>query len=327
MPRADGPSFKLAPFAETNTPTVTFGKATGPLGLKVTPLARRLIAQNGIDLATLADAARAKGAWRIGRAEVEAAIAGQGGWRPSPLPGPPPQGGREVAFNTIRRQTGERLAQAWQTVPHVFQAVEVDFSTVDRVRQAHKADFSARHGVALTYLPFVARAVCIAVAAFPRVNARLEGAGLTIPSEVNLGIAVDLSHNGLVVPVVRHADEMTAGGLARAIQRQVEKARSGKLTPDDLARGTYTISNNGAFGTLFTAPIVNAPQVAILSTDAVRKRPIVLEGPDGDSIAIRPVGVVAQSFDHRAFDGAYSAAFLQRVKQVLETREWEGELS
>jgi pyruvate/2-oxoglutarate dehydrogenase complex dihydrolipoamide acyltransferase (E2) component len=126
---------------------------------------------------------------------------------------------------------------------------------------------------------------------------------------------------------VRHADEMTAGGLARAIHRQVEKARLGKLTPDDFAGGTYTISNNGAFGTLFTAPIVNPPQVAILSTDAVRKRPVVLEGTGGDSIAIRPVGIVAQSFDHRAFDGAYSAAFLQRVKQVLETREWERELS
>ena len=325
MPRPNSPPFQLAPFAETNTPTVNFGKATGPLDLKITPLARRLIAQNGIDLAGLAEVAKARGAWRIGRAEVEAAIAGRGR-HPSPLPGPAPQGGREI-FNSIRRQTGERLAQAWQTVPHVFQAVEVDFGAVDRVRLARKADFSARHGVTLTYLPFVARAVCIAIADFPHVNARLEGAGLRIAAEVNLGIAVDLSHNGLIVPVVRHADEMTTGGLARAIQRQVERARSGKLTPDDLAGGTYTISNNGAFGTLFTAPIVNPPQVAILSTDAVRKRPVVLEGAGGDSIAIRPVGIVAQSFDHRAFDGAYSAAFLQRVKQVLETREWESELS
>jgi pyruvate/2-oxoglutarate dehydrogenase complex dihydrolipoamide acyltransferase (E2) component len=326
MPPTNGPPFELAPFAETNTPTVNFGEATGPLGLKITPLARRLIAQNGIDLAGLAKVAKTKGAWRIGKAEVETALAGGGDRHPSPLPGPPPQAGREV-FNNIRRQTAERLAQAWQTVPHVFQAVEVDFGAVDRVRLAHKADFSARHGVALTYLPFVARAVCIAIADFPRVNARLEGAGLTIASEVNLGIAVDLSHNGLLVPVVRHADEMTVGGLARAIQRQVEKARSGKLTPDDFAGGTYTISNNGAFGTLFTAPIVNPPQVAILSIDAVRKRPVVLEGAGGDSIAIRPVGIVAQSFDHRAFDGAYSAAFLQRVKQVVETRDWESELS
>jgi pyruvate/2-oxoglutarate dehydrogenase complex dihydrolipoamide acyltransferase (E2) component len=320
----NGGPIAIAPFAETRTPAQNYGRAAGPNGLKITPLARRLIAQNGIDLAGLADAAKAKGAWRIGRAEVEAALHREARREPDRIPSGT---GETIAFNSIRRQTGERLAQAWQTIPHVFQAVEVDFGAVDKVRQAHKADFSARHGVALTYLPFIARAVCIAIADFPRVNARLEGVGLTLASEVNLGIAVDLSHNGLVVPVVRHADEMTTGGLARAIQRQVEKARAGKLTSDDFAGGTYTISNNGAFGTLFTAPIVNPPQVAILSTDAVRKRPVVLEGAGGDSIAIRPVGIVAQSFDHRAFDGAYSAAFLQRVKQVLETREWESELS
>jgi pyruvate/2-oxoglutarate dehydrogenase complex dihydrolipoamide acyltransferase (E2) component len=324
MPRTDGAAFKLAPFAETRTPAKNYGRAAGPDGLKITPLARRLIAQNGIDLARLADAVKARGAWRIGRAEVEAALHHEARREPGRIP---LGRGENIAFNSIRRQTGERLAQAWQTVPHVFQAVEVDFGAVHKVRQAHKADFAARHGVALTYLPFVARAVCIAIADFPLVNGRLEGAGLTLVSEVNLGIAVDLSHNGLLVPVVRHADEMTAGGLARGIQRQVEKARSGKLMPDDFTGGTYTISNNGAFGTLFTAPIVNPPQVAILSTDAVRKRPVVLEGASGDSIAIRPVGIVAQSFDHRAFDGAYSAAFLQRVKEVLETREWESELS
>jgi 2-oxoglutarate dehydrogenase E2 component (dihydrolipoamide succinyltransferase) len=320
----NGGTFAIAPFAETRTPTQNYGRAAGPNGLKITPLARRLIAQSGIDLAGLADAAQAKGAWRIGKAEVEAALHQEAPREPGKIPGGP---GENMPFNNIRRQTGERLAQAWRTIPHVFQAVEIDFGAVDKVRQAQKADFLARHGVALTYLPFIARAACIAIADFPRVNARLEGVGLTLRSEVNLGIAVDLSHNGLVVPVVRHADEMTAGGLARAIHRQVEKARLGKLTPDDFAGGTYTISNNGAFGTLFTAPIVNPPQVAILSTDAVRKRPVVLEGTGGDSIAIRPVGIVAQSFDHRAFDGAYSAAFLQRVKQVLETREWERELS
>ena len=342
--------YKLAPFAETNTPTGNFGKAEGPLGLKVTPLARRLIAQHGIDLRGLAETAKSNGAWRIGKAEVEAALTTGRAQPPSPLPGPPPQRGREqlvpsrqearparapqpeargqaLPFNNIRRQTGQRLQQSWQTVPHVFQAAEVDFSAVDKVRRAHKADFQARHGVSLTYLPFIARAVCIAIADFPRVNARLEGEGLMTAAEVNLGIAVDLSHNGLVVPVIRNADELTAAGLAKAISRQVEKARSNKLTPDDFSGGTYSISNNGAFGTLFTAPIVNPPQVAILSTDAVRKKPVVIEGEAGDSIAIHPVGVVAQSFDHRAFDGAYSAAFLARLKEVLETRDWAGELA
>ena len=145
--------------------------------------------------------------------------------------------------------------------------------------------------------------------------------------DINLGIAVDLSHNGLVVPVVRRAGDLTLEGLAKAITRQIEKARTGTMTPDDLSGGTYTITNNGSFGTLFTAPIINVPQVAILSTDAIRKRPAVVETPQGDFIAVRPVGMVAQSFDHRAFDGAYSAAFLSRLKQTLESRDWESEFA
>jgi pyruvate/2-oxoglutarate dehydrogenase complex dihydrolipoamide acyltransferase (E2) component len=232
-----------------------------------------------------------------------------------------------VPFNSIRRQTAERLTQSWQTVPHVLQAVEVDFSAVDRVRLAKKDAFKPRHGASLTYLPFIARATTIAIADFPRVNARLEGDGLVLSPTVNLGFAVDLAHEGLVVPVLKNAGDLTVAGLAGAIARLVERARSKALTPDDFSGGTYTISNNGSFGTLFTAPIVNPPQVAILSTDAVRKRPVAIESEAGDSIAIHPVGIVAQSFDHRAFDGAYSAAFLARLKQVLENHTWAAELT
>jgi pyruvate/2-oxoglutarate dehydrogenase complex dihydrolipoamide acyltransferase (E2) component len=332
--KPNGGSFKLAPFAETNTPTEKYGKATAPGGLKITPLARRLIAQNGIDLTGLAERAKEKGASRIAKADVLAALSEHGHAPAAPAKAPPPRTAREtglsgerVTFNNIRRQTAERLQQSWQTVPHVFQAVEVDFAALDKVRQARKADFQARHGAALTYLPFIARAVAIAIADFPRVNARLDGDGLQISPDLNLGIAVDLSHEGLVVPVLRNAGELTASGLAKTIARLVEKARAKALAPDDFAGGTYTISNNGSFGTLFTAPIINPPQVAILSTDAVRKKPVVVESAAGDAIAVHPVGVVAQSFDHRAFDGAYSAAYLQRLKQVLETHDWAIELS
>jgi 2-oxoglutarate dehydrogenase E2 component (dihydrolipoamide succinyltransferase) len=188
-----------------------------------------------------------------------------------------------------------------------------------------KQGFAERQGVALTYLPFIARAVCLALAEFPRVNASFDEDRLILHRDVNLGIAVDLGHDGLVVPVVAHADEMNAAGLAKAIARQVEKARQGGLAPADVTGGTYTISNNGSFGTLMTAPIINVPQVAVLSTDAVRKRPVVLESEDGDAMAVRPVGVIGQSFDHRAFDGAYSAAFLRRLKAILETRDWAAE--
>ena len=150
---------------------------------------------------------------------------------------------------------------------------------------------------------------------------------LTLSRDVNLGIAVDLDHNGLVVPVVRDAGDLTLIGLAKAIRRQIDKARAGKLSPDDLSGGTYSISNNGAFGTTFTAPIINAPQVGILSTDAIRLKPAVVSTPEGDFVAPRMIGMVGQSFDHRAFDGAYSAAFLSRLKQILETRDWAEEIS
>ena len=141
-----------------------------------------------------------------------------------------------------------------------------------------------------------------------------------------MAIAVDLSHDGLVAPVVRDAGDLTLIGLAKAMRRQIEKARAGKLMPDDLTGGTYSISNNGAFGTTLTAPIINAPQVAILSTDAIRLKPAVVSTADGDFIAPRMMGMVGQSFDHRAFDGAYSAAFLSRLKQLLEERSWGDEL-
>ena len=299
--------FTIAPFAETNTPTGNYGKASAANGLKITPLARRLIAQNGIDLGAVAEAARSRGAWRIAKSDVEHALR-NGGARQTAAPAatarpPAPTSGFQP-FNNIRRQTAERLTQSWQTIPHAVQAMEIDFAAVEAVRSARKADFQARNGVALTYLPFIARAVAMAIPHFPRVNARVEGQGVALSSAINLGFAVDLSHEGLVVPVVHNAGDLTAAGIARALGRLTEKARAGKLTPDDYSGGTYSITNNGSFGTLFTAPIINPPQVAILSTDAIRKRPVVVESAGGDAIAIHPVGTIAQSFDHRAFDGA-----------------------
>jgi pyruvate/2-oxoglutarate dehydrogenase complex dihydrolipoamide acyltransferase (E2) component len=305
----------LEPFAEVRTPKQSFGRAEGPLGLKVSPLARRLVAERSLDLAAIAATVQAQGRRRISSADLREAKA-------APAPG-----GQAVPLNRIRAQTASRLSESWRTIPHVFQAVEIDFSAVERARTAQKERFQARAGVALTYLPFVARAVCLAIAGFPNVNAAFEKDRLVLRRDVNLGIAVDLNHEGLVVPVVAHADEMTAGGLAKAIARQVEKARAGKLMPGDVEGGTYTISNNGSFGTLFTAPIINLPQVAILSFDAVKKRAIVVETAEGDAIAARPVAVVGQSFDHRAFDGAYGAAFLRRLKTIIETRDWSNELA
>jgi 2-oxoglutarate dehydrogenase E2 component (dihydrolipoamide succinyltransferase) len=164
--------------------------------------------------------------------------------------------------------------------------------------------------------------VCLAIKEFPHVNASVDGESLIVHSAINLAFAVDLNFDGLVAPVVRDAKELKVSALAHRINDMVQKARNNKLSADDLSGGTYTLSNPGPFGTLFTAPIINQPQVAILSIDAIAKRPVVIQGPEGDSLGIRPVGVLAQSFDHRAFDGAYSAAFLNRLKSLLEQQDW-----
>jgi pyruvate/2-oxoglutarate dehydrogenase complex dihydrolipoamide acyltransferase (E2) component len=324
-----------SPFEEVSTPIGRFGPAKGPNGIHLTPLARRLIAQGGLDLTELAAEVQRKGKKRIDGAAVRAAISARPATPnapPAPVappPGPSPVPGRQgdvITLNTMRQKTGERLAEAWRTIPHVFQAIEVDFTAVDRVRKARKEAFQTAHGFSLTFLPFIARATCLAIAAYPQINARFDGKSLTLSRDVNLGIAVDLDHNGLVVPVVRDASSLTLIGVAKAIRRQIDKARSGRLYSEDLSGGTYSISNNGAFGTTFTAPIINAPQVGILSTDAIRLKPAIVSTQEGDFVAPRMIGMIGQSFDHRAFDGAYSAAFLSRIKQIVETRNWNEEI-
>lgn len=333
QPPAMPAAVTLSPFEEVRTPTDRHPTPDSLADLKVTPLARRLIAQNGVNAAHVAEKVRSRQGTRIGRADVEAVIA-ESVTQPvrmegpaNPQPTPQPAGGNVIPFNTIRQRTGDRLAENWRAIPHVYQAVEVDFTAIDRVRTKQKAAFKAATGLSLTYLPFITRATAIALAEFPHVNARYDGKVMTANDEINIGIAVDLGHNGLVVPVVRQADGMTVSGLARAIGRLVEKARSGRLGADDLGGGSYSITNNGAFGTLFTTPIINAPQVAILSTDAIRLRPAVVETEAGSVILPRMMGMVGQSFDHRAFDGAYSAAFLSRLKTILETRDWQQEIT
>jgi 2-oxoglutarate dehydrogenase E2 component (dihydrolipoamide succinyltransferase) len=233
-----------------------------------------------------------------------------------------PAGGEVIPFNRIRRLTAEHMVRSKATSPHVLQAVEVDFSGVERVRKAMRESWKAQRGYSLTFLPFIAHAVCAALREFPHANASVVGEELHVHEHVNLAIAIDLGADGLVAPVVRKAHTLTVVQIAEAVHDLAARARANKLKADDLSGGTYTLSNSGTFGTLITAPIINQPQVAILSIDGVRKRPVVIEHPDGDAIAIRPVGILAQSFDHRAFDGAYSAAFLDRIRKILEQTDW-----
>jgi 2-oxoglutarate dehydrogenase E2 component (dihydrolipoamide succinyltransferase) len=240
----------------------------------------------------------------------------------APAPAPPPAGAKTLPFTRIRKLTAEHMVRSKATSPHVLQAVEVDFHRVDRVRQTVRDAWKAKHGFSLTYLPFIGNAVCRALEDFPNLNSSVQGDSLILHPHVNLAIAVDLGGEGLVAPVIKGADRLSVAQLADAIAEIAQRSRTGKLKPEDFTGGTYTLSNSGTFGTLITAPVINQPQVAILSTDGVRKKPVVVETSEGDSIAIRPVGVLAQSFDHRAVDGAYSAAFLDRVRKIIETSHW-----
>ena len=219
------------------------------------------------------------------------------------------------------------MRRSIDTSAHVYVSMEVDYEAVDRVRRVEKDSWKAQEGFSLTYLPFVARAVVDAIEEFPEVNATFTDDSLVVHNYLNLGIAVDLDFKGLMVPVVHDADGKRLRALAREISDLAGKARSKKLTPDDISDGTFTITNPGPFGSLLTLPVINQPQVAILSTDGVKRRPVVVALPDGsESIAIHSVGNLALGFDHRAFDGAYATAFLHKVKQLLETRDWAAEL-
>jgi pyruvate/2-oxoglutarate dehydrogenase complex dihydrolipoamide acyltransferase (E2) component len=312
-------------FEEVKTPLENYGKSQGPDGLRITPLARRLLSQQTADMGALAQFASSNNLRKIEMRDAQAFL---GAAPPATAVSPSPNlgAGDVITLNTIRARTAERLTENWRNIPHVFQAIEIDFTEVELVRKRHKERFKAETGNSLTFLPFIARACCIALQAFPFVNARFGGKALTMSKDINLGIAVDLNHNGLVVPVIHAVQDFTLSGLAKAIGRQIDKARSGKLTAADLSGGTYSITNNGAFGTSFTTPIINAPQVAILSADAIRKKPAVITTELGDAIVPRLIGMVGQSFDHRAFDGAYAAAFLSKLKSTLENKKWAEEL-
>lgn len=302
--------------------------APAAAGGRLSPVVRRLIAEHQLNPADISGSGRDG---RITREDVLASIGQRGAQTQGEVRTQtriPYTVGTQTRkpLNKIRKRTGEHMLRSWTTAPHVLQAVEADFHRVEQARQAVGAAWKTREGFALTYLPFIARAVAAALARFPLLNASLDGDDLVLHQRINIGIAVDLDFEGLVVPVVKDVPNKSLSQLAREINDLAQRARNNRLKPDEMAAGTYTISNNGAFGTLITAPIINQPQVAILSTDGVRKKPVVIESPQGDSIAIRPVGVLAQTFDHRAVDGAYAAAFLRELKTLIESRDWTREL-
>jgi pyruvate dehydrogenase E2 component (dihydrolipoamide acetyltransferase) len=232
-----------------------------------------------------------------------------------------------VKLSKIRKLTGDHMVMSLATSPHSWSVVEVDYANVDRVRTKVKDAFKADEGFSLTYLPFIARAVVDALREYPHLNASLSADELVVHGYIDLGIAVDLDYEGLLAPVLRAADDKRLRAIAREISDLANRARGRKLSPDEISGGTFTLSNNGSAGSVLTMPIINQPQVAIISTDAIVRKPVVAVLPDGgEAIVVHPVGNLAMSWDHRAFDGAYAAGFLKKVKEILETRDWSTEL-
>ncbi len=353
--------------ADTAVERPTEPPADGPSGRGglssslMSPVVRRLIADNGLDASMIVGTGIAG---RITRSDVEAVIRsgaaaqsapqeqspGESSLPPPPAPepaaapsaptapaappavsAPPPievaARDKVVALNNIRKRTAEHMVMSKSASPHVLTAMEIDYEGVEKIRRMLKSGWKAEEGFSLTYLPFIARAVVDALREYPHLNASFGGDHLVVHDEVNLAIAVDIDFNGLLAPVVRGTEGKRLRQIARDIVDVASRARTKQLMPDELSGGTFTLTNAGQYGTMMQFPIINQPQVAILSTDGVTRKPVVVTDSYGnESIAIHSVGVLAMAWDHRAFDGAYAAAFLHRVKEIIETRDWEAEV-
>ncbi len=308
---------------------------------------RKLAADNGIDLATvkgtgiggrirkqdvLDAAAAAKAAAEAAAAKAQAPAAAPAPAH-APAAAPPaaaPTGdaskrGTREKMTRLRKIIAQRMVESLQVSAQLTTVVEVDMTKVARVRDRAKRDFEQREGTKLSFLPFIALAAVEALKAHPGVNASIDGEEIVYHGTENLSIAVD-TPKGLIVPVVKNAGDLNIAGLARAIADVAARTRDNKITPDDLAGGTFTITNTGSRGALFDTPILNQPQVAMLGTGAIVRRPVVVEVDGAETIAIRSMMYLALSYDHRIVDGADAARFLATVKERLEEGHFEGSL-
>ena len=322
----------------------------------VTPLVRRLAAEHGVDLAQVSgtgvggrirkqdvlDAAKGGGATAPAQrqsgderpaapapaAKASSAPAKAAPEQPRQAPAGDGMRGRTEKLSRLRRVIAERMTESLQISAQLTTVLEADITRIARLRDRAKADFEAREGVKLSYMPFFALAVCEALREHPAVNSSidLEGGTVTYHDSVHLGIAVD-TPRGLLVPVIKEASDLNLAGLARKIADLADRTRSNSITPDELGGGTFTLTNTGSRGALFDTPIINQPQVGILGTGAIVKRPVVVDDPDvGEVIAVRHMLYLALTYDHRMVDGADAARFVSSVKERLEEGEFEAEL-
>ncbi len=352
-PGSAPPAGAAAQVSETDEPATELAAVTaspagnGQPGVLLSPVVRRMAAEKGIDL-TAVPGSGAGG--RIRREDVEQAIAAQPAAAappaaaaappatvPAPATAPGPvvaapkpaasvsPGDEVVKLSRMRLITADLMVRSLKTSAHVWTSVEVDFEHVEQVRQRHREQFKKTEGVSLTYLPFIARAVCDALREFPAVNCSvdIENQTMTLHHYVNLGIAVDLSEQGLLAPVVKNADSLNIRGLARNIAAVAAGARARTLAAADMSGSTFTITNPGPFASYASAPVINQPNVAILSTDGIARRPVAV----GDAIAIHHMSVLGFSYDHRAFDGSTASLFLRYIRDAIQDRGWDAELS
>jgi len=297
--------------------------------LKLSPVVRRLASENNIDLNNVVGTGQNG---RIKREDIENYISSgnQGSSTSTKSEDSIKKETTQSAdtnksISRLRKRIAENMVLSKQTSAHVMTSVEVDYENIETIRSKQKAKFKDENGFSLTYLPFISLATISALREFPTVNSSfdLEKGIHDVHNHVNLGIAVDLNQEGLLVGTVSEADSFNLKGLARKISEISKLLRDGKYGLEDVTGSTFTISNNGSFNSFITSPIINQPNVAILSTESVKKRPVVIQSQDGtDSIAIRHTGVLSLTWDHRVFDGSIALLFLNHIKDKLENPDW-----
>ena len=303
--------------------------------LKLSPVVRKLAVEHNIDLEKVQGTGKNG---RIKRQDIEKIISsGQGVISTEKIAEQLPQEKEKETLtkessnniSRLRKRIAENMVMSKQTSAHVMTSIEVDFENIEIVRAKNKAKFKEENGFSLTYLPFISLATISALREYSVVNSSfdLENGIHEIHNHINLGIAVDLNQEGLLVGTLQEADSFNLKGIARKISETSKLLRDGKYGLDEVSGSTFTISNNGSFNSFLTSPIINQPNVAILSTESVKKRPVVVQAQDGsDSIAIRHTGILSITWDHRVFDGSVALLFLNYIKERLENTDWSQEL-
>ncbi len=341
-PSNGSPTPAIVPAVRSTEPVgAPIGKA-GPSGKFYSPLVRNIAHSEGVSLAELESLPGSGDGGRVTKKDILDYLPKRGATAPAaslPVVDPVPQSAATIAakaepqgpkltpasgdelieMDRMRKIIAEHMVMSKRTSPHVTSFVEADVTNLVLWREKVKKAFEAREGQKLTFTPIFIMAVAQAIKEMPMINIQVSGQTIIKKKDINIGMAAALPSGNLIVPVIKNADRLNLTGLAAAVNDLANRARAGKLDPDDIANGTYTITNVGTFGNVLGTPIINQPQVAVMATGAIKKKPAVLETPTGDVIAIRHMMFLSHSYDHRVVDGALGGKFVRRVADILES--------